>query len=429
MDDDDVGRLPRWGRDDANTDYPRAIPYTMETTSLVDLVPKPTVGPMATDLAGGSGDGDNDDDDAGQVVRFPLSNFDGTSRASDRVFQTWPGMATRPFRWTAAADVHLMTLSLLGVTGNGSSRDDFRTLRGVDFGSDGGAASAGPSDLFSGLTRMGVRLDLDAFESPMSPSSSSSSDLRYGDVLALQVEWELGDERGGGRSVSGYFAVADADAGEAEVRRLQDRVMGYDLAEGGFEVDDGDDVRGPGATTSGGAGAGGASPSATGLDAGGKGIGDGGAAGGGGGGGGKGLSSGALAGIVVGGVAFACLVAGLAWFLLRRRRRRGPRAYDNDDDDTSIPAAKTGPPDVQDSPTSFAAADDDDSRAAPAWTGPADAQGRRSSQAPTAAAPPSPGAPRGYSHLMEEGMTEQDIRRLEDEERQLDAEIERSRNR
>lgn len=169
--------------------------------------------------------------------------------------------------------------------------------------------------------------------------------------------------------------------------------------------------------------------------------------GGSGGGGGGGLSTGAIAGIAVGAALIGiALIGGLVWFLLCRRRQnklqagyaareksntfmvekemsshnpaggavaegyddspRGPYSDDGNDIHQHAPAPARAPDDREFSPY------DDDSVAAPPHA-------QDNSQNPH-------GVSRSVAHLVEEGMTPEQIRRLEEEERQLDAEIERS---
>ena len=137
-------------------------------------------------------------------------------------------------------------------------------------------------------------------------------------------------------------------------------------------------------------------------------------------GGGSGLSTGAIVGIAIGGVAFVAIVAALAWFLLRRRRKsKAVRAgYTGTESEPAHVAGnymadKDPNSHVTESPDTPTYSDDE----------------RRSHGGIRSAAT-------GHSHssqdrnigfLVEEGMTEDEIRRLEEEERQLDADVERMR--
>ncbi|SPN97185.1 uncharacterized protein DNG_00701 [Cephalotrichum gorgonifer] len=148
-------------------------------------------------------------------------------------------------------------------------------------------------------------------------------------------------------------------------------------------------------------------------------------------GGSRGLSNGAKAGIGAGVGVVGLIIIGLAiWFFLRRRRR-GRQAAGVAGDDTSLtPAAGFIHDDkdphatrVADSPNSPVS---DDERVRDSAIPAAEAGERSSAHAPS----PNPEQPRdipsAMAHLVEEGMTEAEIRRLEEEERALDQAIEQA---
>ncbi|PNP77413.1 hypothetical protein FNYG_09289 [Fusarium nygamai] len=161
-----------------------------------------------------------------------------------------------------------------------------------------------------------------------------------------------------------------------------------------------------------------------------------------GGGGGGGLSTGATAGIAVGAVIGGLLIIGaLVWFFLRRRRR-SKEAGDEYVTQQTYAVDKETHGRATDSPNSPYS---DENHMQPVALGSLD---RDRGIAPT----PPPGAvprssigshdraahsgaqtPQGMSsnvaHLVEDGMTVDEIRRLEEEERQLDDEIERAARR
>ncbi|RFU74572.1 hypothetical protein TARUN_7677 [Trichoderma arundinaceum] len=162
-------------------------------------------------------------------------------------------------------------------------------------------------------------------------------------------------------------------------------------------------------------------------------------------GGHSGLSTGAIAGIAV-----ACSVVGLAligalvWFLLRRRRRRHfDEGYKATGQTTSsFIAAKEVQPSVAESPIVSPFSDDGEIRAiGSAMAAPHPLETAATATSTTVLAPAlddradrpdssaSGNRSRGIAHLVEEGMTEADILRLEEEERHLDAEIERAARR
>ncbi|EXL50006.1 hypothetical protein FOCG_10126 [Fusarium oxysporum f. sp. radicis-lycopersici 26381] len=162
----------------------------------------------------------------------------------------------------------------------------------------------------------------------------------------------------------------------------------------------------------------------------------------GGGGGGGGLSTGATAGIAVGAVIGGLLLIGaLAWFFLRRRRR-SKQAGDEYVTQQTYAVDKETHGRATDSPNSPYS---DENHMQPVALGSLD---RDRGVAPT---PPPGGVPRSsigshdraahsgaqtpqgmssnVAHLVEDGMTVDEIRRLEEEERQLDDEIERAARR
>ncbi|KAL6908710.1 hypothetical protein GGI43DRAFT_152744 [Trichoderma evansii] len=157
--------------------------------------------------------------------------------------------------------------------------------------------------------------------------------------------------------------------------------------------------------------------------------------------GGVGLSTGAIAGIAVGcSIAGIALLAFLVWFFLRRRRRSMGEGYKaTRQTSNSFAATKEARPSVAESPIVSPFSDDGEARgfsnsniaiALPqreTTRRPVPAPHDEESDRPESAA--SGNRPRGISHLVEEGMTEADILRLEEEERHLDAEIERAARR
>ncbi|KAL6690400.1 hypothetical protein J3F84DRAFT_210562 [Trichoderma pleuroticola] len=162
------------------------------------------------------------------------------------------------------------------------------------------------------------------------------------------------------------------------------------------------------------------------------------------GGGGHGLSKGAIAGIAVAcSVVGILLIGGLAWFLLRRRRRRHfDQGYNATGQTTnSFIATKEVQASVAESPIISPFSDDGTRTGStnamlPLQTTIAGtmAGGRASTHddeadRPGSSASDSNNRSRNIAHLVEEGMTEADILRLEEEERHLDAEIERAARR
>ncbi|PFH57712.1 hypothetical protein XA68_14658 [Ophiocordyceps unilateralis] len=152
------------------------------------------------------------------------------------------------------------------------------------------------------------------------------------------------------------------------------------------------------------------------------------------------LSAGAIAGIIVGTVVALALAAlALTCFLLRRRRqeyqkREAACALRKHKPKASMDGKDLGPPTAADSPRSPYAQDVGLGQAAVgAPQGQPDNRGLSPIGSETADHDDDEaqgGAPNNVAHhLVEEGMTEAEIRRLEEEERQLDAEIERAGHR
>lgn len=170
------------------------------------------------------------------------------------------------------------------------------------------------------------------------------------------------------------------------------------------------------------------------------------------GGGGGGLATGAIAGIAVGAVIGGLLLIGaLVWFLLRRRRqnRELKSGYNGQQSSGTYMVDKETHGRVTETPTS-PYSDDNQGQPVPLHDIDMAREGSttRNNQpgfAPYQDAPrrPSLGSqgdrasgtqtPQGVSsnvaHLVEDGMTADEIRRLEEEERQLDDEIERAARR
>ncbi|KAH0528066.1 hypothetical protein TsFJ059_002975 [Trichoderma semiorbis] len=162
------------------------------------------------------------------------------------------------------------------------------------------------------------------------------------------------------------------------------------------------------------------------------------------GGGGRGLSTGAIAGIAVAcSVVGILLIGGLAWFLLRRRRRRHfDQGYNAAGQTTnSFVATKEVQASVAESPIISPFSDDGTRTGStnamlPLQTtisGTSAARGVSTHDDEAdrlgSSASDSNNRSRNIAHLVEEGMTEADILRLEEEERHLDAEIERAARR
>lgn len=312
-----------------------------------------------------------------------------------------------------------------------------------------------------------VTLDLSLFVRPGgSPKGEDLRSFAYSETskkfLSLGVAWQKGDKTAG-LSFSPVFVVVetntDVQDGEISQTILDNKLWPQAGWEGGTTGEDtGSDNSGSGEPIKGDDG----NSNEDGAESGDNGSSNNDSASGGGGGGG--LSTGAIAGISVGGAVVLIALALLLWFFLRRRRTKAKShgelsqspnpsnhyvgSKEGNDGDLNSPYSEDGanitqqtPLDpnaprslVTDSPAPFAQYRDaggDQSNLARAGT---------NTSISTHSHSPVESGSRGLpersdtamssnhrvAHLVEEGMTEDDIRRLEEEERQLDVEIERA---
>ncbi|KAK7417960.1 hypothetical protein QQX98_004262 [Neonectria punicea] len=159
---------------------------------------------------------------------------------------------------------------------------------------------------------------------------------------------------------------------------------------------------------------------------------------------GGGLAKGAIAGIAVGAVIGVLLIGALAWFFLRKRRQNKKLAggYTGTDSAGTYMVDKETHGRTTDSPNSPYTDDNqhvpiDDSARDTAAIGPTDrggitrtsTSGSHGGRASTSGTQTPQGMSSNVAHLVEDGMTADEIRRLEEEERQLDDEIERAARR
>jgi hypothetical protein len=222
-----------------------------------------------------------------------------------------------------------------------------------------------------------------------------------GFILALDMYWKSEGKSLIGHSYSPYFSIL-GNAQNFRASALQAQIAAYGTNKDGRDADV-TTVASPSSSSSNTASDGHSNPSS-------------------GSGGGGGLSTGAIVGIAIGGAAGLAIIALVAWFLLRRRRSKSQivdthgasNAYIADKDSTAQSPQSPYADDVIHNPR----ADSSSLHNAHADNvpGPRDGSGT---------ATPS-GLSRNVAHLVEEGMTADDIARLEEEERQLDDEIERA---
>ncbi|TFB06181.1 hypothetical protein CCMA1212_001919 [Trichoderma ghanense] len=413
------------------------------TSTVFSLLPSegvdPNNGPGVGGPAGGAGDGSISSEAQGMLPTStsshmnilpsasPTNSFsslaapkvlvfnDKTNFGSNntgRVFSTQT--QTKTFAWTyAKSNTTLLDIFWYGrkvSTGDAFDVSQASVIAHAKFGDSTPGnefAKLNPSDAMLNLTDPGL-----------------SSGEWYTREMVIKIDWKTqsGDE---GFTQSGVFTVANGPFdSEAFAREATDNNQDKQGGEATTSIGN------PSLPTSG--------PSDTG-----NGIG-GGSSGASGGGGGGGLSTGAIAGIAVAcSIVGILLIAGLAWFLLRRRRRRHFDAGYNATHQTtsSFIAAKEARPSVVESPVISPFSDNDNSRAIGHLSGSSALPIPLQHAAGTSAADPvspqderpstatSGARARNIAHLVEEGMTEADILRLEEEERHLDAEIERAARR
>lgn len=159
---------------------------------------------------------------------------------------------------------------------------------------------------------------------------------------------------------------------------------------------------------------------------------------------GGGLATGAIAGIAVGAIIGAILIGAMIWFFLRKRRQNKKLAggYTATDSGNAYIADKETHGRTTDSPNSPYSDENgthnipiestarDEPAIAPVERGlPRTSTGGSQGGRSASGAQTPQGVSTNVAHLVEDGMTADEIRRLEEEERQLDDEIERAARR
>jgi hypothetical protein len=239
----------------------------------------------------------------------------------------------------------------------------------------------------------------------------------YGNTMHVEIDWKKGELSG--QTKTRLFTVTNSQ-NRTEVNELEDALNNAQKGQGAAETTF---SQGPSSTSGSTKATGSEEPNGSSSSS----------------GGGGGLSTGATAGIAVGAVIGGLLLIGaLVWFLLRRRRRNKQPSDEYTIQQTYAVDKETHGR-SSDSPNSPYS---DENHMQPIALGNVD---RDRGAAPT----PPPGrsslashdrgansgvqTPQGMSsnvaHLVEDGMTVEEIRRLEEEERQLDDEIERAARR
>lgn len=387
-------------------------PGSVETTSVAQasLIPSATssaAGPPPTD-----------------VIDFD-ENTNFANAEGGRVFlvddSTGVGSSDKAFRWSVTDNsVTIKDVAWLGMRDDDA--DEFEKISTAE-PYDGNADA--DEDPFSSVTPTQATLDLSAML-----DDDRSVYLKH--PMAIRVDWETDDYTG--YAQSGVFAVLPQSEGSTtEITDLNEILNNLDSS-----VVDG--TASAGLSTSTASASLGAHPSATDNGAGPvetTEVSDSDADSGGGSGG---LSTGAIAGIAVGaGVVVIAAIVALVWFCIRRRRQNRLRAgYAPQETTNTLMAEKEANQTVggagDDSPRS-PYSDDGHIQQVPPLESVAARHGEQTAYTPyddpPAARDASPdadqqGVSRSVAHLVEDGMTADEIRRLEEEERQLDAEIERA---
>ncbi|KIL94968.1 hypothetical protein FAVG1_01899 [Fusarium avenaceum] len=244
----------------------------------------------------------------------------------------------------------------------------------------------------------------------------------YGKDMFIQIDWEKNGATG--YTKTELFTVTDS-TDIKKVEELKDNLESDQKAQGSLET-----TMPPGTEST-------SSPTSPSSSS----VADGSSNNGSSNGGGGGLSTGATAGIAVGAVLGALLIGALAWFFLRRRRRN-QRAGDDYVTQQTYAVDKETHNRTADSPNSPYS---DENHMQPVFLGNLDRDRDAAPPPPPAGVPRSSfgshdrgnnsgtqtpqGMSRNVAHLVEDGMTADEIRRLEEEERQLDDEIERAARR
>ncbi|KAK2027122.1 hypothetical protein LX32DRAFT_453858 [Colletotrichum zoysiae] len=374
------------------------------------------------------------------TTMFPddrMIHFDGTTfGGEDRVIIT--SNDTHVIKWTTKFSVTIMNAFWLGneIGERGEVKELFRNK--ADFSDQSSATSHSSSDSSLTSTRAKreerVILDGDSLSLPVRDLNPSYADAN----MYIELVWTSGDQSG--TTTSGVFAlfngVVPSEEYSATIQRIRNLTSGDDAQLNGSE-NHGDAALPPAtrstetsalpsSTATGGASIPAIAPN------------------------GSGLTPGAIAGVVIGSVFGLSLIAFLVWFFLRQRHRAGQVSDGGTHEYLADKEAHARAAESPHSPYS------DDGRqpqqqleqhhylhqggpevvvgaAERSSLTPFDEEGHtpiatRSMEDTTRSgvASSTPNATTNVSHLIEDGMTEEEIRRLEDEERALDDAIEQA---
>ncbi|KAL7927896.1 hypothetical protein ACQKWADRAFT_16759 [Trichoderma austrokoningii] len=368
------------GQDNSNNSSMNILPASPSSSSSFDILPKPSPTPSTS------------------IISFNNTANFGTG-LDNRVFYT--ESRARTLSWTYdSTHTNLFNISWYGTNITG---EPFNVSR----------ATVIASAEFDGSTSAEF-LKLNDFNAVLNLTAPAVIPW-YEKEMVVKIEWAHGDDEQG-FSQSGVFTVARLDDRSFNANDFTRNVTRAEQDKQGFDS----------ITSQGNSGSSGTSPSSS-------------------GGGGGGLSTGAIAGIAVAcAVVGIALLSGLVFFLLRRRRRRsvGEGYKATRQTTNSFSVVKEARPSVAESPIIVSPFSDDGEARGFSNSNIAIALPRRDSM-PRAAAlghdeaaadrPDSAASGNrsrgGIAHLVEEGMTEADILRLEEEERHLDVEIERAARR
>ncbi|KAF4822551.1 hypothetical protein CGCSCA5_v002199 [Colletotrichum siamense] len=411
--------------------------------------------------------------DEGTGVKSPTIAVDtGTLGSVDRVIMAWDN--PHDVKWNIDSN----SVTVVNATWQGRQGDDKGPVGTIKFVQNPNVSSGMPRvGLFASSRDVHAKRESPEFEFLTAgggltlPVNDTAVSAYLKKEMYLVLGWSRNDGTGTGYTQSGVFTVYNGskiDQGYAETKENILSKITSDAESAGQDIDSGSEwaprtttgvsssitstsiaTSAPSSTTSPGAGSSNSSSSSV---------------------GGGGLSAGAIAGIVIGSILGVALIAFLLWFLLRRRRRRAnnvhnggygsdphefladkenharvtesPHSPYSDDGhqqqemqqsqrhltepehDATVPAAAAAavPPASGTSPTerrSFAPpySEEEHTPIASRSLENVNRDGARSS---------TPNVNSNVSHLIEDGMTEDEIRRLEEEERALDAAIEQA---
>ncbi|KAI8309007.1 hypothetical protein K4K61_002155 [Colletotrichum sp. SAR11_59] len=411
--------------------------------------------------------------DEGTGVKSPTIAVDtGTLGSGDRVIMAWDN--PHDVKWNIDSNY----VTVVNATWQGRQGDDKGPVGTIKFAQNPNVSSGMPRvGLFASSRDVHTKRESPEFEFLTAgggltlPVNDTAVSAYLKKEMYLVLGWSKNDGTGTGYTQSSVFTVYNGskiDQGYAETKENILSKITSDAASAGQDIDSGSEwapktttgvsssITSTSAATS--------APSSTTTT-----VGAGSSNSSSSSGGGGGLSAGAIAGIVIGSILGVALIAFLLWFLLRRRRRAnnvhnggygsGPHEFLADketharvtesphspysDDghqqqemqqsqrhltepehDAAVPeaAAAAVPPASGTSPTerrSFAPpySEEEHTPIASRSLENVNRDGARSS---------TPNVNSNVSHLIEDGMTEDEIRRLEEEERALDAAIEQA---